>query len=157
MKTPNNFSQHPDSKRSRRGSVIWCCRVQHPIEKNKWIILLTEMESTEDDYSAGEESTGPEMAHLAQCFKQTKVTEGFLEEDMATDLVDPGDWSHAGTPVAPGIAVGKKNRKTRKPKGGRRSAPKAVSASQPAAEEGLHVPGVNFPSERGLKPRPSQR
>ena len=64
------------------------------------------METSEDDYSAGEESTGPEMAHLAQCFKKTTVAESLAEDSMVTDSVDPGERSHAGTPVAPGIVLG---------------------------------------------------
>ena len=64
------------------------------------------METTEDDYSAVEESTGPEMAHLAQCFKETTVAESLVEDSMVTGSVDPGERSHAGTPVAPGIVLG---------------------------------------------------
>ena len=65
------------------------------------------MESTEDDYSTGEDSTGPEMAHLTQTLRQATVAETLMESSMDTDTVDPGERSRVGTPVAPGIAPGK--------------------------------------------------
>ena len=64
------------------------------------------MESTEDDYSAGEDSTGPEMAHLTQTLRKTTVAETLIESSMDTDAVNPGERSHAGTPVAPSIVPG---------------------------------------------------
>ena len=64
------------------------------------------MESTEDDYSAGEDSTGPEMAHLTQTLKQTTVAETLMESSMDVDAVNPGERSRVGTPEEPGVMPG---------------------------------------------------
>ena len=118
------------------------------------------METSEDDYSAGEESTGPEMAHLAQCFKKTTVAESLVEDSMITDSVDPGERSHAGTPVAPGIALGKAQ--PRKPKDGATKRGQKIGSKSGfnksiGYSKGTGRPDSKLPIRKGAKASPIPR
>ena len=97
------------------------------------------------------------MAQLAQCFKKTTVAESLVEEGMATDSVDPGERSHAGTPVVPGIVLGKAQPKKPKDgatKRGQKIGSKSSFTKSTGYSRGTGRPDSKLPTRKEAKASP---